>query len=547
MERKVIRIIVSLCIIGLLLLLILIPFSFPSVNFSGLGEGSEEIITTRSDNPELREEYRKRETLDGIITNGEYKYSSDLFNDTTLILYWKVENDTLISAMVARTEGWISIGFKPSSGMKDADQIFGYIENNGTVNVFDCYSTGKYGPHPIDESLGGTYDILAYGGSEKNGTTIIEFQRNLTTQDEFDNNLESKGEFKIIWAIGTEDEFHSTHFRVGAGTLNLTKEVKMENQSDAHGYHHHERETLDGIISDNEYDKEVDLFNDGSFLIYWTINGTKIQFAMAARTNGWISFGIKPSMAMKDADMIFGWVNDDGNVSIIDCYSTDFYGPHPEDSELGGSFDIIAYGGSESGGWTFIEFERNLTSSDKYDHTLPTSGFFKIIWAIGDKDEFHALHTRIGKGTLNLGTGESTGGEVTSLWPYHAALMLSGFILMGIGIAIARYLKKKKWRMKVHKIVTVLGVSLGMAGLVIGIMMVEQTIGVHFRILHDIIGTISVITFIITPVLGYLMFKIKGKGKQIRMAHIWIGRFDIFILVTISIILGFLSAFGIWE
>lgn len=547
MFRKVNQIFVSLGIIGLLLMMILFPFSFLLNNYHTTGEGSEEIIITRSDNPELKEEHRKRETLDGVVAPGEYENSADLFNDTTLIFYWIVENRTLFGAMVAKTDGWVSIGFKPTLGMKDADQIFGYIYSNGTVDVFDCYSTGQYGPHPTDESLGGTFDILAYGGSEKNGTTIIEFQRNLTTPDEFDNDLESKGEFKIIWALGTKDDFHSTHVRVGSGILDLAKEVKVEEESDAHGYHHHERETLDGVISDDEYEQDVDLFGDGSYLIYWTINDTKIHFAMTAKTKGWISFGVKPSGAMKDADMIFGWVDDDGNVSIIDCYSTDFFGPHPEDSDLGGTFDILAYGGSEKGGWTIIEFERNISSIDKYDHSLPTSGSFKIIWATGDKDEFHSLHNRIGKGTLNLGTGEFTGGEVNSLWPYHAALMLSGFFFMGTGITIARYFKKKKWRMKVHKIITVIGASFGIAGLVLGFIMVEQTTGVHFRILHDIIGTISVLTFIITPVLGLLMFKIRGKGKQMRSAHIWMGRFDVFLLVILSMILGFLSVFGIWE
>jgi hypothetical protein len=546
MLRRITQIFGSLGIIGLLLIMILLPISFSIYSCIASKEASTEINMTRSDNPELKEEHKKRETLDGIITSGEYKYSADLFNDTTLIFYWTVENETLISAIVAKTEGWVSIGFKSTLGMKDADQIFGYVYDNGSVNVFDCYSTGQYGPHPIDESLGGTFDVLAFGGSEKNGTTLIEFQRNLTTQDEFDNDLESTGEFRIIWALGTKDEFHSTHARIGSGILDLTKGIEVEDESDAHGYHIHERETLDGVISDDEYEMDADLFGDGSYLIYWTLNDTKIHFAMTARTKGWVSFGVKPSKAMKDADMIFGWV-DDGEVSIIDCYSTDFYGPHPEDTDLGGTIDILAYGGSEQGGWTTIEFERNITATDKYDHTLPTSGSFKIIWATGDKDEFHALHDRIGKGTLNLQTGEFTGGEIIILWPYHAALMLSSFFFIGTGIAIARFLKKKKWRLKAHKIFTVIGVSLGMAGLILGVIMVELSTGVHFRILHDIIGTISVLTFIITPILGFLIFKIKRKRKQIRFAHIWIGRFDIFLLVIISIILGFLSVYGIWE
>jgi len=157
------------------------------------------------------------------------------------------------------------------------------------------------------------------------------------------------------------------------------------------------------------------------------------------------------------------------------------------------------------------------------------------------------MHDRAGKGTLDLRTGEATGGEIRPLWRVHAALMLIGFGLMVVGIAVARFLKKKRWRLKVHKIVTVLGAGVGMAGLVAGIIMVQISTGIHLRIWHDIVGAISILTFIITPLLGFFMFKIKGKGKQMRTAHMWLGRVDIFILMMISIVLGFLAAYRIWE
>jgi hypothetical protein len=505
------------------------------------------VLSSRTDDPHLNEEHRARQTLDGMIDQEEYEHSADLFNDTTFMLYWKVENETLHIAMEAVSDGWISIGFKPTRAMKDADQVFGWVDDNGTVTVIDCYSTGTYGPHPTDESLNGTYDVLAFGGMETDGITTIEFTRNLTAYDEYDNTLESNQEFKIIWAIGTTDNFHDIHDRVGSGTLNLSTELKID--EDPHG---HEppgglEATLDGRITPDEYELEADLYGDGTYMIHWKVENEKLYMAMKAETTGWVAIGFEPTKAMKDADMIFGWVEGDGQVSIVDCYSTGFFGPHPEDEDLGGTFDVLEFGGSEDNGWTIIEFVKNLTGHDEYDNDLPAKGSFEIIWATGDEDEFHSYHERVGKGTLDLKTGEVTGGEVRPLWRIHAGFMVFGFVLMGTGIVIARFFKKKRWRLKAHKIITVLGAFCGMVGLIFGIVMVQISTGDHFRILHGIVGAVSVLTFVVTPLLGFFMFSIKGKGKQMRMAHMWLGRIDVLLLMIISMVLGFLAAFRIWE
>jgi len=142
-------------ILSILILSLLLLLSAPLLMLTAPGpEIHHSVHSQRFDDPEIHEKHSKRETLDGIITPGEYIFSSDLFNDTTFLVHWRVENGTLFMAMEAQTPGWLSIGFKPTRSMQDADQVFGWVDDNGTVYILDCYSTGRFGPHPLDEELG---------------------------------------------------------------------------------------------------------------------------------------------------------------------------------------------------------------------------------------------------------------------------------------------------------------------------------------------------------------------------------------------------------
>ena len=98
--------------------------------------------------------------------------------------------------------------------------------------------------------------------------------------------------------------------------------------------------------------------------------------------------------------MIFGFVKD-GRVEVQDQYSTGNFGPHPADTELGGTDDILEFGGKEEGGFTTIEFKRLLTTGDKYDISIQ-KGASKIIWAYGSSDSLTAKHSTRGYGEINL-------------------------------------------------------------------------------------------------------------------------------------------------
>lgn len=153
----------------------------------------------------------------------------------------------------------------------------------------------------------------------------------------------------------------------------------------------------DGIFSDNEYLGEMKY---GSFEIRWRSDGDYLYLGITADTSGWISVGFEPSVAMKDADMIFGAVAD-GTVIVSDQYSTGSFGPHSADSELGGSDDVLEYGGTESGGTTTIEVKRRLNTGDAYDYVF-AGGTVNIIWGYSSSDDFTRQHSNRGSGEIQL-------------------------------------------------------------------------------------------------------------------------------------------------
>jgi hypothetical protein len=153
----------------------------------------------------------------------------------------------------------------------------------------------------------------------------------------------------------------------------------------------------DGIINDHEYSNEMRYFD---YFIYWRNDNQYVYIGIRAKTLGYVAFGIQPGSGMKDADIIIGFV-ENGNATVSDSFSIGDVGPHPEDTQLGGTNNIIEYGGSESDGYTTIEFKRELNTGDEYDIPLLT-GSNKIMWSISSNDGLGVQHTTRGYGEIIL-------------------------------------------------------------------------------------------------------------------------------------------------
>jgi hypothetical protein len=155
--------------------------------------------------------------------------------------------------------------------------------------------------------------------------------------------------------------------------------------------------SADGVIGSREYPNEAAY--DG-YELYWANDSKFVYVAMKAQTDGWVALGIQPGLRMKNADMILGFVKD-GKVSVLDLFSTDDFGSHPPDTELGGTSDIISFGGKEADGYTVIEFKRALDTGDRYDNKL-VLGENQIIWSYGSSDALNMKHINRGYGKITI-------------------------------------------------------------------------------------------------------------------------------------------------
>ena len=308
---------------------------------------------------------------------------------------------------------------------------------------------------------------------------------------------------------------------------------------------------IDGTIAEGEYGNQLSL-STGDFLLYWELDKDTAHFGVQARAEGWVSLGIDPTQAMAEADMIFGWVEDGGKAGALDCYSTGLFGPHPPDEELGGGHHILSFAGSEQGGITTFEFSRALETGDAYDKALSQEEEHKIIWASGDSDNYLDPHNRRGSATISL-TGRQasarreTGGQrdlYALLYPVHGALMSTSFLLLLVGMFFPRYFKRKKWWLKIHRRIGIIGGVIGVVGVGMAVYMIAQTTQMHLRVLHSYIGGITIILLIFTPFLGHFMLKIRkvpSRAKQARAVHRWIGRVTLLFMAA-TIVLGLFQA-----
>ena len=63
----------------------------------------------------------------------------------------------------------------------------------------------------------------------------------------------------------------------------------------------------DGIIAQNEYKNSREF--GGRFSVYWFNDDEYIYMALKGQTSGWVSIGFERTLAIRDADMIFGLVS----------------------------------------------------------------------------------------------------------------------------------------------------------------------------------------------------------------------------------------------
>ena len=144
-------------------------------------------------------------TSDGLIYANEYRNS--LYELTTgMSLFWQNDATNLYVGLISPGTGWLGVGFSHRTGKPGSNIIIGAVAN-GTVTIQDSYGVTKELHLPDKVS-----SILAFGGSEENGQTTLEFVIPLASGDSQDTALAPGETVQVILAYqATWDSFATQH------------------------------------------------------------------------------------------------------------------------------------------------------------------------------------------------------------------------------------------------------------------------------------------------------------------------------------------------
>ena len=170
----------------------------------------------------------------------------------------------------------------------------------------------------------------------------------------------------------------------------------------------------DGLVGENEYSRSMLLqgparqgYSGGDIEISWKNDPDYLYLALNGSTDGWLAIGFEPQEWMKNADIILASVQG-GKATVLDEYCTGNYGPHIEDTLLGGTNDIVEYSGSKGAGRTIIELKRKLDTGDKFDKSFSAGQAISIIWALSNNPEISFKHNvAYGEGIMTLTGGQA--------------------------------------------------------------------------------------------------------------------------------------------
>ncbi len=168
----------------------------------------------------------------------------------------------------------------------------------------------------------------------------------------------------------------------------------------------------DGLVGVSEYSRSMLLqsparqgYSGGDMEISWRNNQEYLYLALNGSTDGWLAIGFEPLEWMKNADIVMASVQPDKAVAK-DEYCTGNYGPHIEDTMLGGTDDILEFAGKKVAGRTVFELKRRLDTGDKFDKAFSPGQAISIIWALSNNPDLNFKHNvAFGEGIITL-TGE---------------------------------------------------------------------------------------------------------------------------------------------
>ncbi|SEL98979.1 cytochrome b561 [Syntrophus gentianae] len=117
--------------------------------------------------------------------------------------------------------------------------------------------------------------------------------------------------------------------------------------------------------------------------------------------------------------------------------------------------------------------------------------------------------------------------------------MLTASALLLTAVTVARIFRHKVWWLKGHRRLALCGVAILAAGFLAAIVLISSSGQPHFGSLHPRLGGLTLSGAVLTPVLGFSVFRFPIRAAAIRRIHRVSGRLTA-ILTVITILSGLL-------
>lgn len=141
--------------------------------------------------------------------------------DKKISFAWTVDGDNLAVKLVAKTEGWVGIGFNPVKKMAGANFILGYVKK-GKAKIVDEFGIEE-NKHKSDTKLDGVNDVVLISGTEVDGVTTLEFTMPLESGDKNDTKIDVNGDTTVLLSYGAgRDSFKTKHKYRSTFIVNLS-------------------------------------------------------------------------------------------------------------------------------------------------------------------------------------------------------------------------------------------------------------------------------------------------------------------------------------
>ncbi|XP_074653681.1 DBH-like monooxygenase protein 1 [Tubulanus polymorphus] len=288
--------------------------------------------------------------------------------------------------------------------MPGSDVVVGWMDSNTTkARLVDAHLTGR--SQPIEDAMS---DWKLLNASSTNGRMNFTFERCLDTGDDAHDMIIKPGVVHIIWAYSKMKipslrytAYHGYSTR-GSRQLELYKATQVDNAttrsptpepSPTQTTTRHALDTSTAcstttmpgpfLPAPRHFSRKAFLDPAKKYLLEWQYDGppsTVITFRVTVKTTGYVGFGLSRNGAMKDADIVVGWVTR-GSADLRDMHGVGNAMPVPDAYE-----NWTLKVGYEKDGYTQLTFYRQLDTCDKDGDLRIESGAQRIIYAYNDED-----------------------------------------------------------------------------------------------------------------------------------------------------------------